>query len=555
MACGVASLTRARRAPPPKDPSVTKPVVLIAEELSPATIDALGPDFDVRHVDGTDRPALLAALADANAVLIRSATRIDAEALDAAPVLKVVARAGVGLDNVDIKAATTAGVMVVNAPTSNIISAAELTIGHILSLARRIPAAHASLSAGAWKRSAYTGTELFEKTVGIIGLGRIGALIAARLQAFDMKVVAYDPYVTSARAQQLGVQLLSLDELLQQSDFLTIHMPKTPETTGMIGEAQFRLMKPTAFVVNVARGGLIDETALHAALTSGEIAGAGLDVFTTEPPAEGGTAAALLALPNVVVTPHLGASTEEAQEKAGVSVATSVRLALGGDLVPDAVNVAGGVIDPYVRPGIGLVDKLGQIFASLAHSPLTSLDVEVHGELKDYDVSVLKLAALKGLFTNIVSETVSYVNAPLLAEQRGVEVRLLVDGDSPEYRNVITLRGALSDGSQLSVSGTLTGTKQIEKLVGINDYAVELPIEQHHIVMLYTDRPGIVAVYGQKFGEAGINIAGMQIARRAAGGQALSVLTVDSPVPDALIDEVSSAISADLFRQLEITEA
>jgi D-3-phosphoglycerate dehydrogenase len=534
---------------------VTKPVVLIAEELSPATIDALGPDFDVRHVDGTDRPALLAALADANAVLIRSATRIDAEALDAAPVLKVVARAGVGLDNVDIKAATTAGVMVVNAPTSNIISAAELTIGHILSLARRIPAAHASLSAGAWKRSAYTGTELFEKTVGIIGLGRIGALIAARLQAFDMKVVAYDPYVTSARAQQLGVQLLSLDELLQQSDFLTIHMPKTPETTGMIGEAQFRLMKPTAFVVNVARGGLIDETALHAALTSGEIAGAGLDVFTTEPPAEGGTAAALLALPNVVVTPHLGASTEEAQEKAGVSVATSVRLALGGDLVPDAVNVAGGVIDPYVRPGIGLVDKLGQIFASLAHSPLTSLDVEVHGELKDYDVSVLKLAALKGLFTNIVSETVSYVNAPLLAEQRGVEVRLLVDGDSPEYRNVITLRGALSDGSQLSVSGTLTGTKQIEKLVGINDYAVELPIEQHHIVMLYTDRPGIVAVYGQKFGEAGINIAGMQIARRAAGGQALSVLTVDSPVPDALIDEVSSAISADLFRQLEITEA
>ncbi|WP_169582272.1 phosphoglycerate dehydrogenase [Microbacterium thalassium] len=534
---------------------MTKPVVLIAEELSPATIDALGPDFDVRNVDGTDRPALLSALADAHAVLIRSATKIDAEAIQAAPVLKVVARAGVGLDNVDIKTATTAGVMVVNAPTSNIISAAELTVGHILSLARRIPAAHASLAQGQWKRSAYTGTELFEKTVGIIGLGRIGALIAARLQAFDMRVVAYDPYVTSARAQQLGVQLLSLDELLEQSDFVTIHMPKTPETTGMISTEQFARMKPTAYVVNVARGGLIDEEALHAALTTGEIAGAGLDVFTSEPPAEGGTARALLDLPNVVVTPHLGASTEEAQEKAGVSVARSVRLALGGELVPDAVNVAGGVIDPYVRPGIPLVEKLGQIFAALAHSPLTSLDVEVHGELNAYDVSVLKLAALKGVFTNIVSETVSYVNAPLLAEQRGVDVRLLVDDDSPEYRNIITLRGALSDGSQLSVSGTLTGTKQIEKLVGINDYAIELPIEKHHVVMVYTDRPGIVAVYGQKFGEAGINIAGMQIARREAGGQALSVLTVDSPVPDDLLDEVRSDIKADLFRQIEITES
>ena len=534
---------------------MSKPVVLIAEELSPATIDALGPDFEIRSVDGADRAALLPALADAHAVLIRSATKMDAEAIAAAPVLKVIARAGVGLDNVDIKTATTTGVMVVNAPTSNIISAAELTVAHMLSLARHVPAAHASLSAGAWKRSSFTGTELFEKTIGIIGLGRIGALVAARVQGFDTRVVAYDPYVTSARAQQLGVQLVTLDELIEQSDFITIHMPKTPETTGMIGIDEFRRMKRSAYVVNVARGGLIDEEALFKALTTGEIAGAGVDVFTTEPPVEDGSARLLLDLPNVIVTPHLGASTDEAQEKAGVSVAKSVRLALGGELVPDAVNVAGGVIDPYVRPGIPLVEKLGQIFSSLAHSPLTSLDVEVHGELNQYDVSVLKLAALKGLFTNIVSETVSYVNAPLLAEQRGIEVRLLVDDQSDEYRNVITLRGALSDGSQLSVSGTLTGTKQIEKLVGINDYAIELPIEKHHIVMLYADRPGIVAVYGQKFGEAGINIAGMQIARQTAGGQALSVLTVDSPVSDDLLDEVRSAIQADLFRQIEITES
>lgn len=529
---------------------MSKPVVLIAEELSPATVDALGPDFDIRQVDGTDRPALLASLADAHAILVRSATTVDAEALAAAPQLKVIARAGVGLDNVDIKAATTAGVMVVNAPTSNIISAAELTVGHILSLARHIPQAHNALAQGQWKRSKYTGTEVYEKTIGIIGLGRIGALITARLQAFGTTIVAYDPYVTSARAQQLGVQLVTLDELLERSDFITIHMPKTPETTGMISTDQFALMKPTAYIVNVARGGLIDEDALHEALITGTIAGAGLDVFVSEPPKND----ALLGLPNIIVTPHLGASTDEAQEKAGVSVARSVRLALGGELVPDAVNVAGGVIDPYVRPGIPLVEKLGQVFASLAHSPLTSVDVEVHGELNEYDVSVLKLAALKGIFTNIVSETVSYVNAPLLAEQRGIVVRLITDADSEEYRNVITLRGALSDGSQISVSGTLTGTKQIEKLVEINGYDVEVPIAKHHIVMLYTDRPGIVAVYGRRFGEASINIAGMQVARREAGGQALSVLTVDSPVPDAILESVRSDIDASVLRAIEITE-
>jgi len=528
---------------------VPKPVVLIAEELSPATVDALGPDFEIRNVDGTDRPALLASLADAHAILVRSATKVDAEAIAAAPNLKVVARAGVGLDNVDIKAATTAGVMVVNAPTSNIISAAELTVGHILSLARHIPAAHASLAAGTWKRSAYTGVELYEKTVGIIGLGRIGALITQRLQAFGVQVIAYDPYVTTARAQQLGVELVSLEDLLKRADFTTIHMPKTPETVGMISDDQFALMKPTAFVVNVARGGLIDEDALHRALTSNTIAGAGLDVFVAEPPKD----SPLVALPNVVVTPHLGASTDEAQEKAGVSVAKSVRLALGGELVPDAVNVAGGVIDPYVRPGIPLVEKLGQVFTGLATSPVTSIDVEVHGELAEYDVSVLKLAALKGVFTDVVSDQVSYVNAPLIAEQRGVSVRLITDSDSPEYRNVLTIRGAQSDGPAISVSGTLTGPKQIAKLVEINGHDVEVALAEHHVVMVYTDRPGIVAVYGKEFGEAGINIAAMQISREAAGGQALSVLTVDSPVPAEILEHVRSTIDAASLREIDIT--
>lgn len=527
---------------------MSAPVVLIAEQLSPATIAALGPDFEVVHVDGTDRDALRSSLATADAVLVRSATQIDAEALGWAPKLKVVARAGVGLDNVDIKAATQAGVMVVNAPTSNVISAAELTVAHILGLARHLQRAHGSLSEGQWKRSSFTGTELYEKTIGIIGLGRIGALVAERLRGFGVDLVAYDPYVTATRAQQLGVQLVTLDELVERADFLTIHMPRTPETLGMIGAEQLRAMKRTAYVVNVARGGLIDEAALAEALTAGEIAGAALDVFVQEPPAD----ASLTSLPNVNVTPHLGASTAEAQEKAGVSVAKSVRLALAGDLVPDAVNVAGGVIDEYVRPGLPLTEKLGQVFAGLAAGPIGSLDVEVHGELAERNVEALRLAALKGIFSKVVSDPVSYVNAPLLAEQRNVEVRFTVDANSESYRNVITIRGALTDGTQLSVSGTLTGPKQIEKIVEVNGYEVELPIPEHLIVFSYTDRPGIVAAYGSLLGEAGVNIAGLQIARDEKHGTALSVLSVDAPVSDELIDQLREAIGADQLHTIDI---
>ncbi|HUH54006.1 MAG TPA: NAD(P)-dependent oxidoreductase, partial [Microbacteriaceae bacterium] len=329
---------------------MTQPVVLLAEELSPATIEALGPDFNIKAVDGTDRDALREALKTAEAILIRSATQMDEEAVSWGKKLKVIARAGVGLDNVDVPAATQAGVMVVNAPTSNIISAAELTVAHILGLARHLQLAHQSLSAGEWKRSSFTGTELYEKTIGIIGLGRIGALVAERLRGFGVSIIAYDPYITAARAGQLGAELVSLEELVEKSDFVTIHMPRTPETLGMIGQEQLKAMKPTAYVVNVARGGLIDEQALAVAIENKEIAGAALDVFTQEPP----TDTSLTGLTNVHVTPHLGASTAEAQEKAGIAVAKSVQLALSGELVPDAVNVAGGVIAKDVRPGLPL---------------------------------------------------------------------------------------------------------------------------------------------------------------------------------------------------------
>lgn len=529
---------------------MAKPVVLIAEELSPATIDQLGPDFDIRHVDGANRAELLPALAEAHAVLIRSATKMDQEAIAAAPDLKVIARAGVGLDNVDIKAATEAGVMVVNAPTSNVTSAAELAIALLLSLARHIPRAHESLAQGAWKRSAYTGVELFDKTVGIIGLGRIGALVAERLAGFGVRLIGYDPYIQPTRAAQLGVELVDMNTLMTESDFITIHIPKTPETTGMISDAEFALAKPSLRLVNASRGGIIDEDALYRALESKTIAGAALDVFLQEPP----DGSPLLGLPNIVVTPHLGASTDEAQEKAGVSVARSVKLALEGELVPDAVNVAGGVIDQSVRPGISLMEKLGQVFIGLAGSSLASVEVVVRGEIAQHDVSVLKLAALKGIFQPIVSEQVSYVNAPLLAEARGVAVGMSTDESSGEYRNLLTIRGILSDGSTASVSATLMGPKQSQKIVEINGYDIEVPLATHHLVMVYRDRPGIVAIYGKEFGDAGINIAGMQIARKSAGGEALSVLTVDNRVPDDIVERVASAIDATRLSAIEVVD-
>jgi D-3-phosphoglycerate dehydrogenase len=525
-----------------------KPIVLIAEELSPATVLALGPDFEIKSIDGTDRKALLSALATADAILVRSATQVDAEAIAAAKQLKVIARAGVGLDNVDIKAATAAGVMVVNAPTSNIISAAELAIGHLLSLARHIPDANASLKQDKWERNKFTGVELYDKTIGIIGLGRIGSLVAQRLSGFGARLIGYDPYISPAKAEQMGVSLASLDEIMEQSDFITIHIPKTAETTGLIGASQFAKAKKELRIVNCSRGGIIDEDALLEALTTNRIAGAGLDVFNHEPP----KGSPLLSLPNILVTPHLGASTEEAQEKAGISVAKSVRLALAGDLVPDAVNVAGGQIDESVRPGISMAEKLGQLVFGMADASLVSIEVEVRGEIVVHDVSVLKLAALKGVFQNAVTEQVSYVNAPLLAEQRGVEIKLTTDLVSEEYRNMTTIRAVLSDGSVISASGTVIGPKRHEKIIGINGYDVELAFAENLVLMVYADRPGIVAVYGKAFADAKVNIAAMQIARQQKGGKALSVITVDSPIDQKVLDKLKGDIEAEVMKAITI---
>jgi D-3-phosphoglycerate dehydrogenase len=525
---------------------------LVTEELAPAAVEVLQADFEVAVVDGTDRSVLLSALAEADAVIVRSATHVDAEALATARRLKVVARAGVGLDNIDVPAATSRGVMVVNAPTSNIVSAAEHAVAMLLACARNIPAADASLRSGQWQRSRFTGVEPAGKTVGVLGLGRIGVLFAQRMSAFGARLLAYDPYVPTSRAAQIGVHLVGLDDLLRASDFISIHLPRTPETVGLIGERELALVKPGVRIVNAARGGLVDEHALHQALKEGRVAGAAIDVFATEPC----TDSALFTHPGVVVTPHLGASTVEAQDKAGLAVARSVKLALQGEFVPDAVNVqAAGVVHEDVRPGLPLMERLGRVLTGLAGGLPTAVAVEVRGEIAAHDVDVLKLAALRGLFADVVEESVSYVNAPLLAEERDVTVSLYTGLESPDYRNLLTVRGTLASGAEVSVSGTLSGPRQLQKLTEVNGFDVELPAADHLAFFVYEDRPGVVGTVGNMLGAVGVNIASMQVSRQAAGGAALMALTLDSAPGHATLAEIAGRIGATGAHVVDLTEA
>ena len=527
----------------------SKPVVLIAEELSPATMEALGPDFEVRHCNGADRGELLAALAaGVDAVLIRSATKMDAEAIAAAKGLKIIARAGVGLDNVEIPAATAAGVMVVNAPTSNIVSAAELAITLLLASARFVSPAHAALRAGKWARSKYTGAEIFEKTLGIVGFGRIGQLVAARMQAFGMNVVAYDPYLAPARAAQLDVRLVDLDELLRVSDFITIHLPKTKETANLIGEEALKKVKPTVRIINAARGGVLDETALYNALKEGRVAGAGLDVFATEPC----TDSPLFELDNVVATPHLGASTDEAQERAGIAVAVSVRKALAGELVPDAVNVKGGAIHEEIRPSLPLVEKMAQLATTMGGELPASMSVYVRGDISEYDSTILATSALKGALIAVGSEDVTYVNAPGLAAERGMTSTVTTDPESPLYRSMISLHAALPNGKTVVVDGTLMGIRKVEKIIAIDKFDLDLPPTANLLFLRYGDRPGVVGTVGSVLGKAGINIGGMQVSRNEEGGEALMAITVDSPLSSALVASVQKETGADFVRSVTL---
>ncbi|MCI4676592.1 phosphoglycerate dehydrogenase [Candidatus Mycolicibacterium alkanivorans] len=516
------------------------PVVLIADKLAESTVAALGDAVEVRWVDGPDRPKLLAAVADADALLVRSATTVDAEVIAAAPRLKIVARAGVGLDNVDVDAATAAGVLVVNAPTSNIHSAAEHALALMLAAARQIPAADATLRERTWKRSSFNGTEIFGKTVGVVGLGRIGQLVAQRLAAFGTHVIAYDPYVPPARAAQLGIELLSLDELLPRADFISVHLPKTPETAGLLGKEALAKTKPGVIIVNAARGGLIDEGALAEAVKSGHVRAAGLDVFSAEPC----TDSPLFELPQVVVTPHLGASTAEAQDRAGTDVAESVKLALAGEFVPDAVNVGAGAVSEEVSPWLNLARKLGVLVGVLATEPSTTLSVRVSGELASEDVEVLKLSALRGFFSTVTDQQVTFVNAPGLAADRGLQTELSTASESINHRSVVDVRVVGPDGSATNVSGTLSGPQQTEKIIQINGRNFDLRAEGVNLILHYTDQPGALGKIGTLLGAANVNILAAQMSQDISGQAATVMLRLDRDVPADVRAAIGAAVDA-----------
>ncbi len=510
-----------------------RPKVVVAETISEAGIAVLAARCAVVEATGLPRDELAARLADAAGLVVRSATKVDRELLDAAPRLQVVGRAGIGVDNIDLEAATARGVLVVNAPDANTISAAEHTLALLLALVRRIPEADAGLHAGRWERKRLQGIELHGKTLGILGLGKIGTLVAQRASAFGMRIVAYDPYVVPERARRLGVTLTTLDEVLATADIITIHLPRTRETEGILDAAALARTRPGVRILNVARGGLVDEDALAAAIASGHVAGAALDVFAEEPPAD----SPLLDLPQVVVTPHLGASTREAQDKAGVAVAEAVVDALDGRLVLSAVNLdLGRSVSDAVRPFLPLAERLGAIFVALARGLPDVLTVEVRGRLAEDPVRPVALSALKGALAAVEEGSVSYVNAPLLAERRGVTVREHASPDTAGYRSVVAVSGTVA-GTGRSVAGTIVDRKG-PVLLEVDGYQIELPISEHLLLVRNEDVPGVIGRIGTFLGEEGVNIADMVVGRSPSGRAAMMGLALDRSLDDAQVEAI-----------------
>ncbi len=507
--------------------------VLVTEKLAEAGLVGLakaGHDVDERL--GLSPEQLLEVIPGAAALIVRSATDVTAEVIEAGSDLVVVGRAGIGLDNVDVAAATRRGVMVVNAPQSNILSAAEHALALLLAQARNIPQASAALKAGRWERSRWEGVELHGKTLGVIGLGRIGTLVAQRAAAFGLRLVAHDPYVSEERARQLGIELVSLDDLMARSDFVTIHVARTPETIGLLGKERLARAKPGLRVINTARGGIVDEDALAWAIDEGIVGGAALDVFSAEPTTE----SPLFGLDSVVVTPHLGASTTEAQDKAGVTIAEQVTLALAAEFVPFAVNVSASEASETVRPFLPLAERLGMLFARLNEGVPQVLEVTYQGQLADYDTRILTLSVLKGIFSGVVHEPVSYVNAPQLAEERGVEVRETTTSSVQDYVNLITLRGG-----DHAIGGTLAGLRGEARIVMLDDHTVEVPPADHMLVLRNDDRPGMIGMVTTTLGDAGINISDIHVGRSPEGDAALMTLATDQPAPAELVTQLRRA--------------
>lgn len=507
--------------------------ILVTEEIAESGLDQLrkaGHTVDVAL--NLTPEQLIATIPGAHALIIRSATKVVPAVLDAATDLVVVGRAGIGLDNVDVPYATKKGVMVVNAPQSNILSAAEQAMALLLAQARNVPQAHTALINGKWERSKWEGVELYGKTLGIIGLGRVGALVAQRALAFGMRLIAYDPFVSKERARQMGVELLQLEEVVAQSDFISIHLPKSKETTGLIGAEMLSKAKSGLRIINTARGGIIDEKALFDAITTGKVQGAGLDVFDSEPC----TDSPLFTLPSIVVTPHLGASTFEAQDKAGVQIAEQVQLALAGEFVPFAVNVNAAEASETVKPFQGLAEALGRFTASLNQSLPEQLNIDYQGAIAEDDTRILTLSVLKGLFGTGTNEPVSYVNAPQLAQDRGLVIKESTSTTAKDYVNLITL----SSGSH-SVAGTLTGPKSEPRIVMIDEHKVEVPPAANMLIVRNDDTPGKIGIVATILGNAGVSISSMAVGPSEQGNTALMVLTVNTQLSHELLDEIAAA--------------
>jgi D-3-phosphoglycerate dehydrogenase len=507
--------------------------VLVTEKLAERGIELLREEFEVDVLLGLGHEEVLERIGGYAGLIVRSATKVTAEVIERADNLKAIGRAGIGVDNIDVEAATKRGILVANAPASNTVAAAEHTLALMLAAARRIPAADSSLRNGEWNRSAFKGVEVAEKTLGLVGLGHVGTIVARGAVGMGMRVIAYDPYVSEERMRSMNVERAeSLDEIFEASDFVSLHVPRTPQTAGIVDAGALEKMKPSAYLINAARGGIVDETALYNALKEGAIAGAALDVFEEEPT----TDSPLFALPNVVVTPHLGASTAEAQDRAGVTAAEQVAVALRGAVPLHAINapVPVGEGAEFVAQFSGLCETLGKLLYQLTDRPGSVLRIEYRGEIAAYDTRLLDVSAKKGLLAPMVFEPLNYVNTPILARERGLHLETSRVSESADYTSLVVLR-IEGEGGENVVSGTLVGPRHQPRLVEAMGFGMDIVPEKHMLFIRNEDVPGMIGKLGTILGEHGINIGNMAVGRGKPGSRAAMAVTVDEPVPEEVL--------------------
>ena len=518
--------------------------VLVADKISPKGVAYLRkqPGFDVVEAYGSSPEKVLELVKDVHAIAVRSETKITAAVLAAAPLLKVVGRAGVGVDNVDVEAATERGVIVMNTPSGNTIATAELTFTHLLCGARPVPQAAASMKAGQWDRKSFSGIELFRKTLGIVGLGRIGSEVAKRAQAFGMRVLAYDPYLAPSRAKAMQVEAVTLDELLVAADYITVHMPLTDDTKYMIDEAALEKCKKGVRLFNCARGGIIKESALLAALKSGKVAAAGLDVYEDEPLAKDSE---FRSLPNVVLTPHLGASTAEAQESVGIEIAEQIADVLNGGVIRNAVNVPSldAVTVKALGPYLDLGTKLGTLVQQIAPAQVAKLQITFWGKVVDLDTNPITRSIERGYLRRISGEAVNFVNAPVVLERLGIKAEVVKSNADSGYTELIRVEAIAPNGEVFSAEGTLIGKANQPRIVGINGREVEVLAEGKLLVLENVDQPGMVGEVGTILGKDGVNIADMSLSRLTPGGTAYMVVRVDTE-PSAAARQIIKSHSA-----------